>query len=398
MPRQAKTARRKRWAYSAGARGVNRVRAFAHAKTGALYLEWKAPDAEGIVRTVREPLTDCSQDEATAAADRKAVAIRAAGASAPRGPLTLGMLFDMYLREANPDRTTVKHNERATALFYGCWGRERNVVTLSPSDIKHYIRERRAGRIVRLDKKGMPVAGKPVRDRVLEEDLTFLRTVIRWATREKKDGNGRWLLDSDPVGAFDIPREKDVRRPMLPVGEVERMLEKALVVDRRVWLALTLCHETGRRLNSVRMLRWSDLDLTAQTIRWVGERQKNGETSVTPMTAALVAALKQERRARAVISDGWLFPSSRSEEPIHRKVFYNGWAAVRTACGLELIGAAFHTQRRSMASDFSTAPLAVVAEIGGWKHPEVALKVYQQPNLEQQRSVLGQREFYKKRA
>jgi integrase len=269
---------------------------------------------------------------------------------------------------------------------------------LAPADVEHYTRERRAGRLTRRDAHAKLITSKPVRDRVLEEDLTFLRTVIRWATRKRKDATGAWFLSMDPLGEFDIPRERDPRRPMLAAGEYELVREKAAEMDRRVWLALVLCHETGRRLNSVRQLRWADVDLTSKTLRWIGERQKNGQTNVTPMTDALAVALRQARIEGGTLGDGWLFPSSRSDEAIDRKVFYNGWRDVRKACGLPMVGAAFHAQRRQMASDLASAPLAVVAELGGWKHPEVALKVYQQANVEQQRAVLDARERYRRGA
>ena len=62
------------------------------------------------------------------------------------------------------------------------------------------------------------------------------------------------------------------------------------------------------------------------------------------------------------------------------------------------MGIAYHSQRRQLASDLSTAPLAMVASLGGWKHLEVAVKVYQQPTVEQQRSVLDNRERYRRGA
>jgi integrase len=400
MTRSTTKTRRKHWAYSAGARGVNRVRAFRHAKTGRLYLEWSAPDAGGEMRVYRRSLPDASQDEAKAAADRLAVelltrpALPAAAMPISRDGLTLGALLDIYNREADPARTTRKHNERAAALFVTCWGRDRKVQALAAADLETYIRARRAGIIAPNGR-----TGRPVRDRVLEEDLTYLRTVIRWATRKRKDDQGRWLLEVDPLGdAVAIPRERDPRRTMLPAKEVTAMMAKAWEMDRRVWLAMVLCKETGRRLKSVRQLRWGDVDLEAGTIIWRGERQKNGQTRVTPITSTLKDTLKEERRARAVIGDAWLFPTPKGDGAITREVFYKGWTAIRDALGLKSEGAAFHAFRRALASDLSTAPLAVVAELGGWKHPEVALKVYQAPNLEQQRDVLSKREQYRKGA
>lgn len=397
MTRMTKKAPRKSWSYSAGARGVNRVRAFRHPKTGGLYLEWSAPDAEGAPRVHRQPLPAATPDQARAAADRRAVELlsRPTTAAPPeRVDLTLGALLDMYNGEADPARSTKRHNERAAALFVACWGRDRLVKSLAAADLETYMRARRAGALAPNGR-----VGRPVRDRVLEEDLTFLRTVIRWATKKRKDTAGRWLLEVDPLGdAVAIPRERDPRRVILPPAEVAAMMERASRTDRRLWLAMLLCQETGRRINSVRLLRWSEIDLDAGTITWTGEKQKNGQTRLTPMTDALREALKEERRTRAMIGDGWLFPSPVSDGAVGREVFYKGWRECRTALKLTQKGAAFHAFRRALASDLATAPLAVVAELGGWKHPEVALKVYQAPNLEQQRDVLAKRESYRRRA
>ncbi len=401
MTRTTKTPPRKGWSYSAGSRGVNRVRAFRHPKTGGLYLEWSAPDAEGVARVRRQPLPGASQDEARAAADRLAVQLLTrpsplapAVPSATRERLTLGTLLDTYNGEADPNRSTKKHNERAAALFVACWGRDRLVTSLAPADVETYIRARRAGTVAPNGR-----VGQPVRDRVLEEDLTYLRTVIRWATKKRKDAAGRWLLEVDPLGdAVAIPRERDPRRTFLPADEVAAMLTKAKATDRRVWLAMVLCRETGRRLNSVRQLQWADIDQEAGTITWQGERQKNGQTRVTPMTDTLRESLRDEQRARAAIGETWLFPSAKDDGPITREVFYKGWATIRTALDLKMTGAAFHAFRRELASDLATAPLAVVAELGGWKHPEVALKVYQAPNLDQQRDVLAKRAQYRRGA
>lgn len=46
---------------------------------------------------------------------------------------------------------------------------------------------------------------------------------------------------------------------------------------------LILADCTGHRINSIRMLRWSDLDFQANTIRWRGDQDKIGHEHVTPM-------------------------------------------------------------------------------------------------------------------
>jgi hypothetical protein len=51
---------------------------------------------------------------------------------------------------------------------------------------------------------------------------------------------------------------------------------------------------------------------------------------------------------------------------------------------------AFHTLRRKFASDWSDVPTALVAAAGGWLNPEVVVKLYQRPSVEQVRARFEQ--------
>ena len=61
-------------------------------------------------------------------------------------------------------------------------------------------------------------------------------------------------------------------------------------------LALVLVEATGRRLSSVRQLRWKDVDLGERpTIRWRAEADKKGYEAVVPMSAQLAEELRNFR-------------------------------------------------------------------------------------------------------
>jgi len=360
------------------------VRAFAHPKTGALYLEWSVRDAEGTLQSRREPLVGASQDEAKAAADRKAVGLLQAATPPTRAPLTLGVLFDTYVKEVSPRTKSLAYHERATALFIACWGRDRLARTLSPRDVANYVDARRKGKIAPAKR-----TGKGVRNRVLEQDVTLLNTIMNWAVLAG-DGEGGTLLAHNPVRGSEIPREKSVRRRRLANGEYEAMMTSAQSEWPMLALAVELCHETGHRLSSVRQVRWEDVDLVSAKLTWAGERDKEGNEHETALTGPAIAALQRAHAAAGKPTQGWVFPAARREQPLSRHMFYKWWARAAVKAELPKGTGAFHKFRRKLASELALAPLAVVQALGGWKDPKTVVGIYQTASLAQQRDALVQ--------
>ena len=161
--------KRSRRGYSAGEWGRNRVRVFPDPKTGLYQIEWRengrrlpgpSNTATGRGRSGRPT-------------------------SSPRGfagpqlngrherepePLTLGTLFDIYGEEVTPSKAkrTRQRDGVVTAMLLRFFGRDRRPETLSQRDWDRFIRERRAGRT--------GLTGRPVSNRTIEGDLTFLWT------------------------------------------------------------------------------------------------------------------------------------------------------------------------------------------------------------------------------
>jgi len=391
MP-QKKPQRSVRWSWTTGERGSNRVRVFTHPKSGRLYLEWYEPAARGDRPRARtEALGHDNRDLAKRAAEAKATALRhGIAAPATRRPvLLLGALFDTFEQARKDVGRWRPIHHRARQRFVAWFGEQRAVHTLDEHEIERYAYARRHGRIV--------LAGRPlpaVRTRVIEEELVTLRTVLRWALRRRTE-DGSPLLAAMPIGHWSIPREENPRRVQLPADEYTAMRDAAMAIDLRFWLALVLCHATGHRINSVRQLRWPDVDLEASALTWQGESQKNGMTHQTPLTPEAVNALRtflEVERMKGAPCDGFLFPSPNPAAPLARTMFYKWWPQVRAAAKLPpRPGAGFHCFRRAFASDLSTAPLAMVKALGGWKHPQVVIDAYQEPTMAQQRAVLANR-------
>lgn len=354
-------ARRKRgasrWSWSTGERGVSRVRVFKHPRSGLLYLEWfeQRPGQRPLARTRNLGHADQARAKAEAfdfAAQllRRDVPRKAEPMPEPIGPLTLGELFDNYLKERSPEKASDRHDRRAIAMFEKLWGRARIVRSLSERDWNEFIRKRRSGELMPPKKEKR----SDVRDRVIEQDLKLLRAMLNWATR-LKDPNGDFRLVADPLRGLPIPREANPVRTVLPDQEYEKLLEVAQRVDARFALALVLCAETSHRIQSVRSLRWSDIDLTTGVVKWPAEFDKIENEHETPLSDAALGALKAYRAREKVLGLTWVFPGR--DGPLQRTAFYRWWRQAYEVAELTRPRGAFHTLRRKFATDRLSVPL-----------------------------------------
>ena len=370
--------RRKRWAASVGERGVNRVRVFEH-PNGRMYLEWR----EGG-RAMSAALGTTDRVDARRLAEAKAASL-----NTPESKhISLGQLFDAFLANvARRGYTNLRQRRRTFDMMSRFWGRDRGVRTLSMHDVSAFTQARYAGTL-------RPPNGKGgVGPRAVEEELQALRAALRWATITG-DGSGGYLLDQNPIRGFALPRQSNPQRPRLANGEYEALLSRAAEVDERFRVLLVLAFETGHRLSSIRQLEWTEIDLDTRTIFWEGRKQKNGMDHRTPLSDAACEALRRFR-ANSGRLGGWLLANRSGLRPVGREQCYKWWKEARELAGLPPNPrGAFHMFRRELASHLATAPLAVVKNLLGSKNPQVLVAVYQDPTVEQQRSVLdGRRRF-----
>ena len=340
-----------------------------------------------------------NRGEARAAAEKVAAALRA-GASPQEGPLTLGQLFDNYVREVSPRKSESKskHDVRAAQLFIECFRRNREARTLSVRDWDRFIQLRRSGTL--RPRKHASTAEqavrnqklRPVRDRVIAYDLQFLRAALKWATLAG-DGQGGTLLDRSPLQGLPLPREESPQRPTLSDEQFHALLRVAPGVGGKFELALVLAHETGHRISSIRQIRWGDIDLDGRTVRWRADSDKIGFEHTTLLTEDAHAALQRERQQNPGIGDVWLFPDAEDPaKPCSRHVLVHGWRRAAKLAGLpkgKRLG--WHSLRRKFATELKDAPLRDLCYLGGWKEPTTVLTCYQHPDRETQRSALERR-------
>ena len=377
--------KRDRRSYSAGEWGRNRVRVFADPKTGLYQIEWRE-SGRRLTRSLKHRDWMRAKRQADEAAAGLAVDEPNGKAEAEPEPLTLGGLFDIYGEEVTPTKAEGTQQTDRTAIWMSLkfFGRDRDPSTLSQRDWDRFIRERRAGRI--------GYSGRPVSNRTIACDLTFLMAVLNWAARSR-DEDGNLLLDSNPLKGLRKPREKNPTRVVLTEQEYKALLKVSRKVDWRFHVALVLAHETGHRIGAIRKLKWSDIDFEGEAVRWRAKHEKTGYEHVTPVTDEALAALKEARAMGAGTGDGPVLPApTDASRCVGRSLPSFWWQRAQTLAALEpKPGRGWHSLRRKFASDLMDQPLKVLCELGGWKTAKTVLQCYQQADAGQLRQALANR-------
>ena len=350
--------------YVTGEKGKNRVRVFTDPRTGMLYLEYR--DGQG-----RKARTACGHrgfDGAKAQADEMAAQLRRPNRTQV-GAITLAELFDNYLREVTPTKGTSKqaHDRRTALLILDILGPARRAGELTHRDAARFIAERRR----RGDRRLGAQRGQPLRARALQYDIAWFKAVLGWAL-------GVGVLDRNPLASYTPPSETSPRRPIVTAPQYEALLAASNQIHPLFRLALVLVHETGHRIGAVRQLRWIDIDLEREVVRWRGENDKIGYEHETWLTPAAVEALKAARRSQSVISE-WLFPApSNSGRPISRHLVRDWWQRGQALVQLPAeLGRGWHSLRRQFATEMKHAPLKDLCALGGWKSAQTVLTCYQ---------------------
>jgi integrase len=334
------------------------------------------------------------RERAKAQAMELAERFRTQESVAPR-ERTLSALFDNYLESATPSKTTgkQKHDRACAKMFLCAFGANRKPSTLSRREWDRFIAERKAGRIApkrsRRTTDGKP---RPVGNRVIAYDLSWLQAVLNWACRTG-DGRGNAFLERNPLRGLPLPRTENPRRALVTDERYAKLLAVADRVHLRLGLLLVMAYETGHRGASIRKLRWSDVDLDMGRVHWRGENEKTGFDHRTPLTSSAVRALQKARRRGAVIGDGWIFPSDRRPDlPLSRHTIPKWIERAEELANLAHVsGLGLHGFRRTFATSTKNAPLRDVAYLGGWKDTKTLLTCYTAPDEQTQRDALAAR-------
>lgn len=374
-------ATRKRWSSTVGSKRGAKVRVYERTPGGTLYCAvWVA--GRGISR---RSLGHTDRKQAVREAAELAL-LRASGEAQP-SRVTLGVLCERYLAESkhrvDGSLKTEQYRRDCAARarhLTGWFGADCEASALTPERFGEYSRARRVGR----------VTGRTVRTRSLQCDLKLLKAVFRWATGVYEAGKP--LLERNPLASLSAPRETNPKRPLLEDSAVEALLAVAHQVSPLLPALMVLMDSTGRRLSSVLGLRWDDVDLEKQRIRWRAELEKTRRASETPLPKAALPALQALRRAQPAIGSALLFPHpkrSMAGQPVTRHLA-SYW--LQRAFSLAKLprpdGSLWHTFRRRWATLRKHLPLKDVAAAGGWKDLTTLLTCYQQPDEDTLREVV----------
>jgi integrase len=416
-------ASKKPWSYKAGEKGRNRVRVFEDSKTGVIQAEFHESDrVTGTRRRRQVSLNTRDRKVATKKANAMAEAFEDLEARAP--DVSLGALFDNYESLVTPTKTVGKqqHDRRTMELFARFFAQRsrpsvpgritpirpeerpgekwaerihRPVKTLSRVDWDRFIQERSTGVLAPNNGKTVVVDGQRVPARVgprqVEYDLKFLNSVLTWGTMAG-DGRGGKLVPVHPLKGCPYPKNESPARPELFEEEYGAMLARAPEVHELARLAFVLANETGHRGNSIRLLRWSDIDWEGTRVRWRGEFDKQRREHWSVLSPAALEELRRVRQDVGAIGDTWIFPGIKdATKPLAREVLLKWFKRAAELAGVVLrprLG--MHGFRRKAATELDEVPLHTAAELLGMSAMTM-MKVYHRPNEQRQREALAAR-------
>jgi len=413
MPRRKRT---QTWSYIAGKRALNRVRAYEETPGGPLFLDYQEPVAGPTGEAVRDPATGhqltqrkrpslaaigiTTYAQAVVKAEEMAELIlnlgagrqraaAAAGLDVPSGEtvapppvqiiagargeldgtvggelvqgirragvVQLGPLVDLYFTEVVPnfDPDTRKNYEIAARQFRAFFGDNaivehlgtdgRPVTQVGKVRYNAWRTARHEGTIV-----GFPT--KCGRQTVLA-NFRFLRSVFEWGMEERDDGLP--LLIRNPWGKFSPPPEDNPTREEMTLELHQQIRDNA--PNWRMALVMELCRETRRRMNSVRNLLLTDLDLEAEMVTWRAETDKARRTTVTALTPKSVETIRRAlelREEEGVGASPWLFPAPTNPEvPVSENSLHNWMKRTRDALGIKVKRLGFHGEKRAGIRD-----------------------------------------------
>lgn len=383
------------WTCSIGEHGA-RVRLFQKRRGGTFHRVIWNPDA-GVED--QRPLGTTDREEALRLG-RQILAKLLTGEvqSSPRTPLTLGELWQIYSSQCddyldNKERSQRDAEARSRVLI-GYFGESFRVDDFSRDHQRAFERARAAGGIVTSEGYVTP----KTRARSAESDVALLHMMLQWATT-KRLPSGAYLLQRNPLQGVKRVREKNKKRPVATWERYEATIAAMQQLrsdsesdeDRLRWsrmeFALYLAERTGKRLGSIRQLRWEDFAFEQQIVRWRAEADKKGYSWQVPMPADFFEAVKRFQREIGAVG-GYVFAAPNSREGMMDRHLFDKWLSVaeKKAKLPKLDGGLWHPYRRKWAIERKDLSTADVAAAGGWKDLTTLLEVYQQPDA---RSVLA---------
>jgi integrase len=406
------------WSHAEGEKGET-VTVYERRPGGLLYARAFDPTlAGGKGGYVRRSLKHRDQERAKTYALEQAAKLRQGRNELAEGKITLAQVFAMYETHRTPRKSESEQeaDKRRAKLWSRCLGAQKDPHLITRGEWERFVDLRSNGAISGL---GTPVPEdkrRRVRDRTVQHDCLWLRWVLNWATTWQTP-EGRYLMRENPVRGFEVPVEKNPRRPVATTDRYEalRAVSDSVMMELRwggkaqkqrsyVSELLDIAFGTGRRISAICALRYEDFRLDVKphgAIRWPAATDKQGRETTAPISPKVRAALDRILKERPGIGAAYLFPCpTNPNEPV-------AYERVRTwlleAEGLAKLskqdGSLWHAFRRAWATARKGHSVKDVAEAGGWASTETLVRCYQQPDPETMlRVVLDGAELREKKA
>ena len=305
-------------------------------------------------------------------------------------PLTLGELWRRYSTQCtehldNKD-TTIKDAEARSRVLLGYFGEDFQVDDFRRDHQRAYEAKRQAGGIETT--KGV-LTGK-TRARSAEADIVLLHAMLQWATTVRLP-NKAFLLERNPLRGVKRIHEKNKLRPAATLERYEATVKAMHELrassksdDARLrWLrlefALFLAKQTGKRLGSIRQLRWEDFSFDQQLVYWRADGDKKGYDWKIGYPLTFFDSVRSFQREIGAVG-GFVFAAPNSRDGMMDRYLFDNWLTVaEKKAGLpKQPRGLWHAYRRLWASQRKHLSLKDVAAAGGWKDVNTLLEVYQQ--------------------
>lgn len=221
-----------------------------------------------------------------------------------RAEMTLGDLFEAYIKDrAKAGKRSVDDLRALWELYIGALparprtkhGQERKKPAEAVDWSARRLSEITTPRIGQLHTRIVAAGKATTANRVLE----LIRAMFGYAMRQ------RIITDNPAVGITATPKVE--RHRFIEASELPRFL-KSIDAESQPWRDyFTVLLYVGYRRAAVAAMQWADVDLKAGTWTVPGERAKNGELIVLPVTGPALRALKRRWRDR---EGDWVFPGN----------------------------------------------------------------------------------------
>ncbi len=219
--------------------------------------------------------------------------------------VTLGELIEPYIRARKLRPTTIKLYEGALRRCFSDW--QHKPITEITKDMVQ-ARHEKISNAHGPRGKGEAHANQAMR---------VLRSLLNYANSVYEDADGRPVMDENPVTRLSQAklwnrnkRRTDFiqREDLKPWFQAVLKLENPIARDFFI-----VCLFTGLRRNEAAQLKWSDIDFKSNILRVPGDRTKNYEEHLLPLSDYLEALFLHRKDANDALQDAkseFVFPGT----------------------------------------------------------------------------------------